>query len=159
MKKKIILIISIILIIILLIPNEEKEMRIRVLANSNSEEDQTIKKEVVDILIKEINTYDKDSLSSEIKENKETIEMKINTYLKKHESEAKVEIKKVSFPPKEYQEKVISGGTYLTLLVTIGKGEGKNYWSMLYPDYFNVSYEDFKSEEIEIKSFFWEIFN
>ena len=47
MKK---ILIPLLLVIMFLIPIEEKNIRIRVLANSNDEYDQEIKKEVVEIV-------------------------------------------------------------------------------------------------------------
>lgn len=46
------------------------------------------------------------------------------------------------FETKYYNDKIIQGGTYKTIVVTLGEGKGKNYWTILYPQYFNASFED-----------------
>ena len=52
----------------------------------------------------------------------------------------KVEYKIESFPAKSYKGKFIPSGNYPTILITIGEGLGKNFWTMLYPDFFNISF-------------------
>ena len=46
--------------------------------------------------------------------------------------------------------KVIPSGIYDTLLITIGEGEGSNYWSLLYPEFFGITFEDIDSIHNEI---------
>ena len=48
-------------------------------------------------------------------------------------------------------------GKYMTLLFIIGKGEGKNWWSILYPEFYGINYED--SDEIEYRSFIYDFLN
>ena len=55
--------------------------------------------------------------------------------------------------------KLISGGDYLTLLVTIGKGLGNNYWTILYPEYFGYTFEEVYSGEVEIRSYIYDLIN
>jgi hypothetical protein len=55
------------------------------------------------------------------------------------------------------KNKIIPSGSYQTLVITLGNGEGSNWWSLLYPEYFNLTYDDFK--EIEYKSYFLEKFS
>ena len=68
-----------------------------------------------------------------------------------------IEYKNVAFPAKVLNGKLIPSGTYKTLLITIGSGQGNNWWSVLYPEFFGINYED--SDEIEYKSFIYEILN
>ena len=68
-----------------------------------------------------------------------------------------VEYKKVSFPAKVLNNKFIPSGTYKTLLITIGEGKGDNWWSVLYPEFFGINYDD--SDEIKYKSFIYELLN
>jgi len=151
--KKYIYILLIILLIIIIIPKHEEELRIRVIANSNSRIDQELKMKVVNILLEEINSYDNNNLINEIKNNLCEIDKKIKPTLENNEYE--LTIKKMRFPPKELNGEVIKGGKYLTLAVIIGKGEGKNWWSLLSPS-FRKGFEDDNCGDVEFKFYLYE---
>lgn len=59
-----------------------------------------------------------------------------------------------TFPAKSFNGELIPSGTYPTLLINIGEGMGSNWWSILYPEFFNVSYD--ASAEIEYRSYIWD---
>lgn len=150
--KKIGLILIIILFIFLIIPKEEKDFRIRVIANSNSEIDTKEKMKVVNVILNEINKYDSEDKVNEIKRNLNKLDEKIKTVL--NHDDYSIEIKKTYFPPKEYKNKVISGGKYLALVIVIKNGEGKNWWTLLNPS-FDKGFED-DCGEVEMKFYFFE---
>ena len=56
-----------------------------------------------------------------------------------------------TYPAKSFDGKFMASGTYPTLLILIDDGLGSNWWSVLYPEFFNVSYE--ASSEIEYRSY------
>lgn len=130
-------IIIIILLVILIISNDTNdsdELRFRIIGNSNSVVDQNLKMKVA----KELQTIQisKNNLDI-IKKKAEYIVLSNNfTY------EVNVCIRNEEFETKYYNNKIIEGGIYKTIVVTLGKGEGKNYWTILYPEYFDVSFED-----------------
>jgi stage II sporulation protein R len=134
MKKIILIIVCIIGLILLINEQQSDELRIRVIANSDSTSDQLIKQKIVRLIKNKIATFNKD----EFKEIKYTIE-----------------IKETTFPTKEVEGRIIPGGVYSTLLVVIGSGVGKNWWSLLYPDYHNISFEDLETGEVEFKFYFF----
>ena len=154
MRKKLLLIIIVIIGIILLIPKENDEFRIRVIANSNSVSDQNEKMMVVEAIQKRITQLNKSDIINEVINNLAILDNDIQKTLSHHDYS--IRITKVRFPPKEINGQVIPGGKYRALLVIIGKGEGKNWWSLLYPDYHGISFEDIDSDEIEYKFYFWE---
>ncbi|MCK9536144.1 MAG: stage II sporulation protein R [Bacilli bacterium] len=154
MRKKILLIIIIILTVIILIPQDNDEFRIRVIANSNSVSDQNEKSVVVQALQNRIAHFNKSDIVNEITNNLAILDNDIKNALSHHNYS--ITISKVRFPVKEINGQVISGGKYRTLLVIIGKGEGKNWWSLLYPDYHGISFEDIDSGDVEYKFYFWE---
>ncbi len=131
---------------------DSKEERIRIIANSNSYIDQEEKEVLRDALL-------------EVFYNENIIDIKNNIYeinklLKEKVSlshEFIIEYKKVSFPAKVLNNKFIPSGTYNTLLITIGNGKGDNWWSILYPEFFGINYDD--SDEIKYKSFIYELLN
>lgn len=142
MKKVwLIIIIVIIGIIVFNDTNSSNELRFRVIANSDSQVDQSLKMKVVKALQKEnINIENLDI----IKKQAEYIVLSNNfTY------EINVCVRNESFPTKYYNNKIIEGGTYKTIVVEIGKAQGKNYWTVLYPEYFTVSFEDVNTGNVK----------
>ena len=130
-------IIIIILLVIFIISNDtndSSELRFRIIGNSNSVIDQNLKMKVA----RELQTIkiSKNNLDI-IKKKTEYIVLSNNfTY------EVNVCIRNEEFETKYYNDKIIEGGVYKTIVVTLGKGEGRNYWTILYPEYFDVSFED-----------------
>lgn len=115
-------------------------IRLHVVANSDSPEDQTLKRDVRDVII----TYMKDQLkdSRDIEETKYII----NKNMPKLEELAKTEIHRqgkdfavqaslgsYSFPTKLYGDVALPAGKYQALKIVIGKGEGANWWCVLFP--------------------------
>ncbi len=140
--KKLLLTITIIFTIFLLFndSNDNKQLRFRIIANSNSYIDQNLKYKVASYLQKEqINEKNLDI----IKRKAEYIVLSNNFNYK-----VNVCIRNEQFETKYYNNKIIEGGTYKTIVVTLGKGEGKNYWTILYPEYFNVSFEDINTGNV-----------
>ena len=131
---------------------DSQEERIRIIANSNTSIDQEEKEKLRDALL-EIFYYEN---TIDIKNNI----YEINKLLKekvKLSHDFNVEYKKVSFPAKVLNNRFIPSGTYKTLLITIGEGKGDNWWSVLYPEFFGINYDD--SDEIKYKSFIYELLN
>lgn len=157
MKKIIVLILIIIgLVLITEKSDNQEEIRIRILANSNELNDQiekiTIKEKVMQILNQE----------SKIKEVLENNLSKFTNTLKDNLDETlftklKIEYRNVNFPAKTINGKIIKAGNYKTLLITIEDGKGKNWWSILYPEFYGVEYDD--NNEIEYKLYIKEVFN
>ena len=46
---------------------------------------------------------------------------------------ASAELKKEYFPTRIYGEYTLSAGEYAALIITLGKGEGDNWWCVVYP--------------------------
>lgn len=162
MKKRLVIYICIIgLILFLVIPKEKEEIRVRVIANSNNAYDQEIKYVVASLLVNILGEYqDKSNLKGVINEDLEKIESKILSILdEKNYPNVSLDISfgKEKFPTKTYNDKVIPGGVYETLVIRIGKANGSNWWSLLYPEFFSCSYEEINSGDVEYRSYFWEL--
>lgn len=154
MKKIILIIILIIGIFVFFKKEENKEIRIRILANSNSLTDQLEKIVIKETIVKIIEN-DKIALNS-IDKNIILINEKLKSNLDKElYNKLKIEFKTVNFPAKSVNGKIIKAGSYPTLLITISEGKGKNWWSILYPEFFGVEYDD--NNEIEYKLYLKEI--
>ena len=127
--------------------NRQDELRLRIIANSDSYVDQQ-NKEIVKDAIKKI--YEKNSYI-DVKIIKTELKEYLNDELY---SEIFVELKNENFPAKSYKGKIIPSGIYPSIVITIGEGRGKNFWTMLYPEFFNISFED--ENEIEYHSYIYD---
>ena len=140
-----ILIIMTIIVSLLVINKEEQiiipkeSIRFRVIANSNSKEDQLLKKEIVKNLNNEIiNIQNNNSITetrSYIKANTKRIEDIVSTTLKNNNSQKSFSINYGDnyFPQKIYKNVVYEEGEYESLVITLGEGSGKNFWCVLFP--------------------------
>ena len=125
---------------------QEQTPRIRIKASDNSlssiEFKEQIKEEVLILLSKTNNqniNFLVEYLSSSLKEKYQNITVSYTND---------------TYPAKSLNGEFIPSGTYPTLLIKIGEGLGSNWWSLLYPEFFNVSYDE--SDEIEYRSYVWD---
>ena len=118
----------------------EKVIRLHVIANSDSLEDQEVKLHVRDEILQnlsndfsDIKTRDKaiKILKSKLPEIKRLSESKIKSEGKEYPVTVKLE--KERFPVKTYGAFRFPAGSYTALKVSIGKAEGKNWWCVLFP--------------------------
>ena len=165
MKKSIIIFILIILIYILIgnviaekdiIPDEA--IRIRVIANSNSEYDQNIKIKVKDnlqsIMYKLLkNTEDIESARNIIKNNINLVEDDIYTLLQreKYQLPFNINFGLNYFPKKEFKGITYDEGYYESVVVTLGEGLGDNWWCVLFPPLCMIEAEE--STDVEYTTF------
>ncbi|MEC1672670.1 stage II sporulation protein R [Bacillus mojavensis] len=120
------------------IPDEA--IRLRILANSDRDEDQELKRRIRDAVNKEITTWVKDITS--IEEARRLIRSKLpeikeiakETMEKEGARQSiSVDFDKISFPTKLYGSMVYPAGEYEAILITLGNGEGANWWCVLFP--------------------------
>ena len=140
----------------------EDAIRIRVIANSDSEYDQQIKYKVKDsIQVKMFNLL-KNLKGSEnarkvIKHNLENIKMDVsNTLLSENYNlDFEVNYGKNYFPEKKYKGITYKEGYYESLVITLGEGKGENWWCVLFPPLCLVEAES--STETEYTTFVKEL--
>ena len=118
----------------------ESVFRLHVIANSNSEDDQALKYEVRDNLLKYMNNICKDCTSKEeainiVSEHQEEFkEIALKTIKNEGYSyDVKIEIGNFEFPTKQYGDISLPAGFYDALKVEIGKAEGRNWWCVMFP--------------------------
>ena len=150
-----ILVIIIILIIAIIPSNKSENLRIRVIGNSDSSEDLNVKYTCVSIIKKYVKS---DFTKEEVIEVLPKINSEIQNYCKSKNKNVSVGITKTVFPPKTLNGRIIDGGEYETLLVKIGEAKGSNFWTLLYPEYFDITFDDIYSGEVEVKWFILELF-
>lgn len=119
---------------------KDKLIRFHVLANSDSPQDQDLKLKVRDRVIELMNPkFDQsESLNATrtiIKENLVDIEETAERVLREYGSDytVKVSLEDVLFPTKNYGNITLPAGKYEALRIIIGKGEGSNWWCVLFP--------------------------
>lgn len=116
----------------------ENTVRLHVLANSDSEQDQSLKLLVRDALLNTVNDLKasgKEDALKKIQEQKESLEKIAETVIMNNGKEysVKIEIGKEMYPTKHYEDFSLPAGEYTSVRVIIGKGEGQNWWCVLYP--------------------------
>lgn len=115
-------------------------IRLHVIANSDSDEDQQLKRDVRDIIIdymkKNFGDLDNvDKAKSIISKNIDTIEEIAIKEISRQNKNYKVEanLGNYPFPTKVYGDVSLPAGNYQALRVVIGNGEGQNWWCVLFP--------------------------
>ncbi|HHV28466.1 stage II sporulation protein R [Acetivibrio mesophilus] len=115
-------------------------IRLHVLANSDSPEDQQLKRDVRDVVISFMkdrlkNVKDVETTKKIIEENSEAIKQIALDEIKRQNKEYDVEVMLgiYPFPTKVYGDISLPAGNYQALRVVIGNGEGQNWWCVLFP--------------------------
>ena len=137
-------------------------IRVRVIANSNSDYDQKIKYEVKDIVEDDMynilsNVDNLDIARDKIKNNLSNLENDINDYLKNKEYNLGFDINfgYNYFPKKEFKGITYKEGYYESVVVTLGEGKGDNWWCVLFPPLCLIEAEE--SSDIEYTSLVKEV--
>ena len=117
-----------------------KVLRMHVLANSNSINDQRLKIAVKNNILKSTQELftDCDNLEESIKiaqSNTELIKASAQEVIKKYNKnyDVKVYVDNEFFDVREYKDFTLPSGNYNTVKVVIGEGKGKNWWCVMYP--------------------------
>lgn len=118
----------------------ENTVRLHVLANSDSEHDQSVKLAVRDAVLGEMqeilaNAENHEDAVSVITENLDRIREVCNETLEAlgEELTATVILSEENYPTRHYETMSLPAGTYQSLRIQIGAAEGKNWWCVLYP--------------------------
>ncbi len=121
------------------IPDEA--IRLRILANSDSEEDQALKRKVRDAVNAEITVWVAELTSIEaarelIQERLPEIEKIVARVLEEEKSNQSYSVdygRNVQFPTKLYGQFLYPAGEYEAILISLGEAEGANWWCVLFP--------------------------
>jgi len=140
----------------------EEAIRIRVIANSNSEYDQQMKQEIkteVQLYMQELlkNATTTEEARTIITKNIKNLNKRLDIFLNQidYDKEFKINFGLNYFPEKEYKGIRYKEGLYESLLITLGEGKGDNWWCVLFPPICLLEAEE--NEEVEYKSFVKEI--
>lgn len=145
-----------------IIPNEA--IRFRVIANSNTIYDQNIKIQVKNEVQNKIFELTKDTKTIEdtrkvINNNMNLIENEVKNTLKKLNYDKKYTIKYGlnHFPKKQYKGITYKEGDYESLVITLGEGNGNNWWCVLFPPLCLVESDETSASNAEYSLFIKEL--
>ena len=115
-------------------------IRLHVVANSDSEQDQNIKLQVRDAIVASLSEGmadigDVQAAKAYLQENLSKIENVANKTLEAAgvDSRAVVTLCKEAFDIRKYDTFTLPAGVYESLRVVIGEGQGKNWWCVAFP--------------------------
>ncbi len=160
----------------------EDSIRLRILANSNSPADQLVKRNIRDAINEQMMMWvqDIDSLEDArtLTESRlPELEAIVDSELEDAgiDEAFEVSFEEVNFPTKLYGNYLYPAGEYEAVLVSLGDGQGDNWWCVLFPplcflDFANgdaVAHEEEgedpeveeDAEEVEVTFFFAEFFS
>jgi stage II sporulation protein R len=118
-----------------------KILRFHILANSDSDEDQTVKIKVRDAVGQMME--EKLSGSNGLSETEQIVEENLDEIVavakqtleeNGYHYGATAKLANVEFPVKTYGDYTFPAGEYEALQVTLGEGQGHNWWCVLYPN-------------------------
>lgn len=169
--KKMVLIMALFIIVIfyqntnkneIIIPDES--IRFRIIPNSNSVLDITMKEKVKEKINREVNLLQGDSIEearSNLKNTQDKISVAVNNVFKEnnYNQTFNVNYGYNYFPEKKYKGVTYKEGNYESLVVEIGKAKGDNFWCVLFPPLCMMDSEKNNVNDKKYKFFISEIIN
>lgn len=115
-------------------------LRLHVIANSDTDFDQTLKLKVRDRILSlggELfdGSTDVKNAEEKLREQKNMLEMEAEKLCRQEHTDYKVtvEVEDDIFPTRTYDTVTLPAGKYKAVKVTIGEGEGHNWWCVMFP--------------------------
>lgn len=119
---------------------QQSVIRLHVVGASDSEEDQAVKLQVRDAVVSYVEEAMSHVMTIEeakawLRENLTGIQAAANSVLSKLglSDRAEVTLRSEAFPERHYDTFSLPSGVYDALRVTIGEGQGKNWWCVVFP--------------------------
>ena len=168
--KKIIFIVIVIIVAIFMYINvnassydiviPDAAIRVRVIANSNSIYDQSMKMKVKDYIEKSISVslVDVDNIDSArdiISNSIRDLDFNIKKLFddENYHMDYSIHYGDNYFPSKDFRGVHYEEGKYESLVVTIGEGEGDNWWCVLFPPLCLLEADESNTSDVEYKFF------
>lgn len=115
-------------------------LRLHVLANSDSEEDQALKLKVRDAVLSKTEELfagckTREEAQTAVEEHLELIKSvaEETVYENGYEYSVSVSLGEEEYPTRNYEGCCFPAGEYLSLKIAIGEAEGQNWWCVLFP--------------------------
>jgi stage II sporulation protein R len=139
-------------------PTSDELIRFHVLANSDSEQDQALKRAVRDAILKDVSprlavSQSLDESRQILKQVRPDMESIGRSVVKMWGKDYSVltEYGHSSFPTKSYGSLVLPAGDYEALRVVIGEGQGSNWWCVLFPPLCFIDIEQSTAVQVDGK--------
>ncbi len=134
-----------------------KVVRLHVIANSDSDEDQALKLKVRDgvlATVEELTRGCKSKAEAErvLTENSDAIKEAACRVLNENGSSysVSIEIGEEKYPTRDYGSIKLPAGKYCSVRVKIGEADGKNWWCVLFPPLCTASATEQKEELLQV---------
>lgn len=154
----------------------DEVLRLHILANSDSAEDQTLKYELRDHMLSSFSQVfagceSKEQAIAVAKKNRILMEQKANSFIREkgYSYTVTCEIVETYFTTRKYENYTLPAGNYTAVRFLIGEGKGKNWWCVMFPPLCIPASAEFFTEEesqkieqskdIEVKFALFEIFS
>ncbi len=118
----------------------DKTLRLHIIANSDSAEDQAVKLKVRDRVLQEIGTELSEAANKEdaltlLTEKIDVLNKLADEVLTANGKSARSDayVGRVYFPTRVYEDFTLPAGDYMAVNIVLGDGEGKNWWCVMYP--------------------------
>lgn len=115
-------------------------IRLHVVANSDSEEDQAVKLQVKDAVVEKLEQImqkmpDAEQAKAYLQSKLPELEELANRVLAEagFQTKATVSLRQECFGVRQYDTFALPSGVYESLRIEIGSGEGKNWWCVVFP--------------------------
>ena len=132
----------------------QEVLRLHILANSDSEEDQTLKYDLRDYMLTEFSDVfgNCESFEQSVEaatERRAEIEEKANEFVhsKGYDYNVKCEVAKTYFTTRKYGNVTLPAGEYTAVRLLIGNAEGRNWWCVMFPPLCLPAAGEFFTEE------------
>ena len=119
---------------------QSEVLRLHIPANSDSEKDQRIKLALRDKVLEEYGVLlseneDIEGAQRQVRELLPEIEKTCCEFLAQQgvDYSAKAELVNMYFTTRQYEEVTLPAGNYDALRITLGSGEGRNWWCIMFP--------------------------
>lgn len=154
MRKFILIIIALLFIISLInIHDGKEEIRVRIIPNSNSGVDLSLKEKAKSITCCYLNKVYDSNYNECINNIKMTMD-EFEDVLTKEIGKITISFDKHTLYNKTYNDNAVKNEKYYTLYIVIGDGKGSNWWGTIYPNLLEIS----SSDEIKYESLFVNLF-
>lgn len=114
---------------------QDNLIRLHIIANSDSGEDQAVKLRVRDAVLDKMREETENKSRNEIIKSLDEIEKTANRVLEENcfDYTASAVYGKFYFPKKEYRGMTLPAGEYYGVRIVLGNGNGHNWWCVMYP--------------------------
>ena len=118
----------------------ENVIRLHVIANSDSEADQTLKLQVRDKILEQADSLypvgadtvtARQSIEANLPQLARAGQRVVEEY--GYDYPVTAAVKEVWFPTKQYEDFALPAGNYTALQIVIGEGSGQNWWCVVFP--------------------------